>query len=90
MSFVIPILQDVQSLCDSDDAVHGVQEMFPIGGKNLKLELLEIIGGDTPVYAVLSLNRRSEASEASSIGKVEFLVLQRWKGRCIILFTRFL
>ena len=92
MSFVIPVLQDVQSLCNSDDAVHGVQEMLPIAGKNLKLELLEITSGDAPVYGVLSLDRRAEASEvseASNVCEVEVLVLQSRRGRCI-LFVRFL
>lgn len=92
MSFVIPILQDVQSLCNSDDAVHGVQEMLPIAGKNLKLELLEITGGDGPVYVVLSLDRRveaSEVSEASNVCDVLVLVLQSRRGRCI-LFVRLL
>jgi hypothetical protein len=90
MSFVIPILQDVQSLCNSDDAVHGVQEMLPIAGKNLKLELLEITGGDGPVYVVLSLDGRVEASEVSEASNVcDVLVLQSRRGRCI-LFVRLL
>ena len=92
MSFVIPILQDEQSLCDSDDAVHGVQEMLPIAGKNLKLELLEITGGDGPVYVVLSLDGKveaSEVSEASNVCDVLVLVLQSRRGRCI-LFVRLL
>src|ERR1700726_1440304 len=88
MSFVIPVLQDVQSLCNSDDAVHGVQEMLPIAGKNLKLELLEITGGDGPVYVVLCLDRRAEASEVSEVSEAsnvcDVLVLQSRRGRCIL------